>query len=523
MRLNAKQIAHITGANVLVCPLASKELVHTLNWDSRDACAHALYVALPGSHTDGHQYVSAAFRAGAHLALVEQTPSEQTCALARELGAGILEVPNTRAAITQLARAWRAKLSGCVIALTGSSGKTTTKNIIRDVLSTQHSVVATKANQNNELGVPNTLLSADIETEYVVVEMGMRGLGQIEELCSFVKPTMGLVTNVGESHLELLGSRDNIARAKAELFCALEPHQGVAFVNASDTYAPFLCTQSRLHQREVNVVYFGCPTSSEGCAAEHGVLSAGTSDANSGALGANANASSSGALGANAPRVWAQEVTLDNQGRACFTLCAQGFPVLSRSMQTPCAQQRVHLNLRGLHNVSNALAAAAVALWCNMDLASVACALKACVPEAGRQDVIRARAGYYVVDDTYNANPDSMRASLASFCAMSHARRHLAVLGDMGELGEYAQACHAGIGEYAAQLNLDYLICVGELSQFIAAAAREAGMPAHKIVQTSSISDVLGVLDTLLQPEDAVLVKASHFMQLSRVVEGLIR
>ena len=185
MLLNAKQIAQITGATCIVKPLGSKELARALTWDSREVAADDLYVALPGQRVDGHDFVDAAFRAGASLALVMKTPSAQTRALATELGTGILEVPDTAAAITQLADAWRAKLSGHVIGLTGSSGKTTTKNLIRDVLSAQFSVVATKANQNNELGVPKTILSAEVDTDYVVVEMGMRGAGQIQSLCSF--------------------------------------------------------------------------------------------------------------------------------------------------------------------------------------------------------------------------------------------------------------------------------------------------------------------------------------------------
>ena len=485
MRLNAKQIAQITGADIVVDPLGTKELACSLTWDSREVVPDALYVALPGQRVDGHDFVDSALRLGASLALVMKNPSEQTCALARELGAGILEVPDTADAITQLAAAWRLKLSGCVIGLTGSSGKTTTKNLVRDVLAVQHSVVATKANQNNELGVPKTLLSAAADTEYVVVEMGMRGQGQIHELCSFVQPDMGLIVNVGESHIELLGGRDNIARAKGELFCELPSHKGVAFVNAGGDYADFLCENAHLAARDVRVVRFGLQAAPED----------------------------------NAPAVWAENIHLDEEGRPCFVLCAQGFTQLQRGE----THVPVSLNLRGLHNVSNATAAAAVGLQCGMALETIASALQAALPEAGRQEVVKARAGYTIVNDTYNANPESMRASLLTFSAMDGFGRHIAVLGDMGELGSYAEACHKGIGALIPSLNVDYLICIGELSAYIAQAALEAGMSADRIVQANSISDVLGTLDSMLEPTDAVLVKASHFMGLSRVVEGLIR
>lgn len=485
MLLNAKQIAQITGATCIVKPLGSKELARALTWDSREVAADALYVALPGQRVDGHDFVDAAFRAGASLALVMKTPSAQTRALATELGTGILEVPDTAAAITQLADAWRAKLSGHVIGLTGSSGKTTTKNLIRDVLSAQFSVVATKANQNNELGVPKTILSAEVDTDYVVVEMGMRGAGQIQSLCSFVRPDMGLIVNIGESHIELLGGRDNIACAKGELFCELPSHKGVAFLNGASEYADFLCERAQLEVRDVHVVRFG-------------LMQAPQDDR---------------------PAVWAEDVHLDEQGRSCFTLCAQGFSSLMRS----ATKVPVRLQLRGLHNVSNATAAAAVGLQCGMMLETVAHALQAALPESGRQEMLRARAGYTIINDAYNANPESMRASLLTFSAMEGFGRHIAVLGDMGELGSYAKACHEGIGELVARLKVDYLICIGELSAYIAQAAHDAGMDADKIMQAHAISEVLGALDDMLEPHDIVLVKASHFMGLSRVVEGLIR
>ena len=424
MLLNARQIAQATNATFVVEPLGSREVVNGLVWDSREVGEGNIYVALPGERVDGHDFVDAALRAGAAAALVMQTPAEQTCALARELGAGILQVADTTAAITDLAAAWRTMLSGTVIGLTGSSGKTTTKNLVRDVLSAQYSVVATKANQNNELGVPKTLLNADATTDYVVVEMGMRGLNQIRPLCDFVKPHMGLIVNVGESHIELLGGRENIARAKGELFEALPDNSGVAFVNGSCDYAEFMCEHAQLRSRNVREVRFGLSTAPEGGAA-----------------------------------VWAEDVHLDQQGRPCFTLCAQGF----EQLECGAGKAQVSLNLRGLHNVSNATAAAAVGLQCGMMLETVASALAAAEPEAGRQQVVQASAGYTVVDDAYNANPESMRASLLTFSAMETPGRHIAVLGDMGELGSYSQACHEGIGALIPALNVEYLICLGEV------------------------------------------------------------
>ena len=249
MRLNAKQIAACTGGSFIVDPLDSRSLATGLTWDSRDVKPGDVYVALPGERVDGHDFVGASLRAGAIVALVMQPLDEAARLLAREMGAAVIEVPDTAHAVSDLAREWRAHLHGRVIALTGSTGKTTTKNLVRAVLASAYSVVATAGNQNNELGVPKTLLSAEPETEMVVVEMGMRGAGQIADLCDYVRPDWGLVVNVGESHIELLGSRENIACAKAELRCALPEGSGRAFVNADDDFADFMRVHARLDAR----------------------------------------------------------------------------------------------------------------------------------------------------------------------------------------------------------------------------------------------------------------------------------
>lgn len=491
MRLNAKQIAACTGGAFVVEPLDARALVTGLTWDSRDARAGDVYVALPGERVDGHDFIGAALRGGAVCALVMQPLDEAVRVLATELGACIIEVPDTAHAVADIAAEWRGHLHGRVIALTGSTGKTTTKNLVRDVLASTLTVVATAGNQNNELGVPKTLLAAEQDTQAVVVEMGMRGAGQLADLCDYVRPDWGLVVNVGESHIELLGSRENIAHAKAELLCALPEGTGRAFVNADDDYADFVREHARLDARRVETVLFD---------------------------GSAAAAERRAGADAARPAVWAEQVELDEQGRPRFELHAVGFDGADGAEEGA----RCALTLRGLHNVSNACAAAAVGRACGIPLAVCADALAHAEPEAGRQEVVRARGGFTVVNDAYNANPDSMRASLATFCALDVPGKHVAVLGDMGELGSYAPACHAGIGTFAATLPLDRLVCVGELSLHIADAAERAGMEPDRIVRAGSLSEVFGDLDTCVEPGDAVLVKASHFMGLERVVEGLV-
>ena len=254
MQLSVTEIAEAVSARIVAAPNPDAQIA-SVTWDSRTASEGSLYVALAGERVDGHDYVLAAVSAGARCALVTRSLPDEVVARVQELGAAILLVDDAQAAITDLARVWRGRLQGRIVGLTGSNGKTTTKNLVRDVLACAGSVTATRGNQNNELGVPNTLLAADADTLNVVVEMGMRGLGQIESLCSFVRPEWGIVTQVGESHIELLGSRENIARAKSELIAAL-PEGGVAFLNGADDMADFVWECARGAERGVGAVCF---------------------------------------------------------------------------------------------------------------------------------------------------------------------------------------------------------------------------------------------------------------------------
>jgi UDP-N-acetylmuramoyl-tripeptide--D-alanyl-D-alanine ligase len=355
--------------------------------------------------------------------------------------------------------------------------------------------VATRANQNNELGVPRTLLAAHEDTDAVVVEMGMRGMGQIQSLASFVRPDMGLITNVGTSHIELLGSRENIALAKGELFDAL-PAGGIAFVNADDEYIPFLLEELQLQDRGVRVVFY------DGTGAWR----------NADELGIWVNAD---------PFVWASDITYDGEGRASFTMNAYQFEEMGLPQVN--GKHACTLELRGAHNVVNACAAASVGLALGMTLEQCCAALAKAQPEQGRQVVQQLPCGATVVDDSYNANPDSMRASLSMFATMDVPGRRIAVLGDMGELGDYSEEGHRIVGTAAAKADLDALVCVGTLAQGIAAAAREAGFAADAIQCVKTAHDAVPVVRAM-QPStgDAVLVKASHSMELNRVVEGLM-
>ena len=470
MRFTVSEAARAAGGSISIPGAGQDTEITSLTWDSRTVEPGSMYACLAGERVDGHSFAAAAVRAGAVCVLAEHALDDAMLEELKAAGAALVSVA--------LARAWRAHLAGRVIGITGSTGKTTTKNLVRDVLSRCGSVCATKGNQNNELGVPNTVLAADADTDNVIVEMGMRGLGQLDELCAFVRPNCGLVTNVGESHIELLGSRDNIARAKAELLRAL-PAGGMAFVNAANDMTPQLIAFAGLDARGVTCVLYD-----------------GTADAACRRAGLTS-------ADAQRPAVWSEDVVLDAQGCPRFTLCAANFAGSDRVRRTPCA-----LSLRGMHNVSNACSAAAVGLAAGMTIEEVACALGHAQPEAGRQEVLEAAGGFTVVNDAYNANPDSMRASLSTFAALDVSAARIAVLGDMGELGAFAEQLHGEVGAFAASCGLDRLVCVGELARTIAAFAERAGMPRNRIVCVPDGAAALADVRACVRPGDAVLVKA---------------
>ena len=492
MKLNAKQIANFCGGTIVVEPIDARVLAGGITWDSRDVNPGDVYVAIPGARVDGHAFVRSAIASGAVCALVMEPLDEATCVFAREMGAAIIEVANTRTAVTDLSRAWRGYLRGRVIGVTGSSGKTTTKNLIRDVLATSMEVVATRGNQNNELGAPRTLLSADADTDAVVVEMGIQEVGELDFLCGFIRPDWGVIVSVGESHIEFMKTRENIARAKAELFGNL-PGGGMAFVNADDDFADLVCESSRIAERNVRCSVFD--GSGKARVADGWERCAQTAD--------------------GSVRAWATDVSLTDEGCPAFALH------IARNGETGEDTAPVAMVLRGMHNVGNACAAAAVGAAMGVSIDKIASALATSVPESGRQEIIRARAGYRIINDAYNANPESMRASLTTFASMACKGKRYAVLGDMGELGEYAVPAHEGIGRLVASLPIDLTICVGELAHHIADAALAAGANADSVLSVGAVSDVLGELDIRLTADDCVLVKASHFMGLGRVVEGL--
>lgn len=434
--------------------------------DSRTVEPGCTFFALPGESSDGHEFLRDALDAGARVLVVTREREELAPVFkaAAPRSVAIIRVNDTVEAVQELARWHRDRLHATVIGITGSTGKTTTKDFLTAVLGTSMKVVATEGNRNNELGMPLTVLAAGTDSKALVVEMGMRGLGQIAHLAEIARPDVGLVTNVGASHIELLGTQEAVAAAKGELVKAIPP-QGAVFLNGDDAYSESLALESA-----APVITYGLGPS---CA------------------------------------VRAEAIELDEMSRASFTLVSQ---------HGGC---RVSLGVPGKHNVYNALAALAVGLHLGVD-AETACAALAETKVSGmRMETVSTASGVTVVNDAYNANPSSMRAAVEALATMAGQRR-VAVLGDMAELGSLSELAHFRIGETVASLRLDALVTVGERARRIADGARASGMPDADVRPCSNVQEAIEVLDDLLSAGDVVLVKASRVMGLEAIVEGIV-
>ena len=434
--------------------------------DSRAVTAFDLFVAVVGENHDAHDHAAEAVAAGAVAVLAS-----------RELDVPCVVVVDTVVALGLLARAVLDRLPDVVVVgVTGSSGKTSTKDLLAQVLPAYGRTLAPEGSFNTEIGLPMTVLRLDRSTRVLVAEMGARGVGHVRYLCDLTRPRIGVVLNVGSAHVGEFGSRELVAEAKGELIECL-PHAGdggVAVLNADDPLV--LAMRTRTTAR---VVRYGESVHAD---------------------------------------VRADEVELDGSGRPSYDLCHFG------------RRARVTLGLHGRHHVSNSLAVAAVALSLGLDLDHVADALSNARPASRwRMEVTRTVAGATVVNDAYNANPESVRAALEALVAMARptstrdARRTVAVLGEMRELGEASVSEHEEIGRTAVRLGIEQLVVVGDSDGTRAIVSGALGSdPAHDVVRVAGIDGAVEHLAATIEPSDVVLVKASRGVGLERVVAGLL-
>ena len=440
--------------------------------DSRQAGEGFVFVALPGEHTDGHDYVAAAFQQGAIAAITHQPVA--VSAEYQVIKAGLanpptqletlpicIQVENSLAGLQQLARFWRQKFNPRVIGLTGSVGKSTTKELVAAVLAQRYRVLKSVGNLNNEIGLPLTLLQLTADHEVVVLEMGMYEVGEIELLCHIAQPHIGIITNVGPTHLERLGTIERIAQAKAELVQAL-PADGTAILNHDDPLVLAMAAQTKAH-----VFTYGL-----------------TPDAD----------------------LFASQVT---------NIALEG---ITFALNYEKNIMDIRLPMLGQHHVYAALPAALVGVIEGVTWAEIIQGLQSAAPlrlvaQPGPQQSV-------LLDDTYNASPASTLAAL-NLLANVTAPRKIAVLGDMMELGSYEEMGHRQVGARAAAV-VDLLITLGSRAQWIAAEAKANGLSSAQILQFDNHEAIIDYLHSHLSPQEVVLIKGSRSLQLDKVVAGLL-
>ena len=461
----ASATARITGAEI----------------DSRQVLPGMLFVALPGEHHDGHDFVGEAFETGARYALVKRDlssqfetldlrasmPAEQLNGRLAELSAPFcILVDDPLKALQQVASSWRSKLNVKVIGITGSVGKSTTKEVAAEVLGQRYKTLKNRGNLNNEIGLPLTMLNLNEQHQRAVLEMGFYVPGEIKFLCDLAKPEIGVLTNIGTVHASRAGTQEDIARGKSELVQAL-PENGHAILNYDDALVRKMAEQTQAH-----VFFYGL---------DEGV------------------------------DLWADNIeSLGLEGIRFFLHYQQ-------EKNRPAEVLQLRVPLIGRHSVQTALRAAAIGLVDGLTWQEIVNGLRSTSNEL-RLISVHTPNGALILDDTYNASPESMLAALNLLSDL--AGRKVAVLGDMLELGQYEKRGHEMVGIRAAQV-VDELVTMGERGKMIAEAALAAGLPAAKIISFDKVEQVIGYLQPQLKPEDVVLVKGSNLMGMDRIVSAL--
>ncbi len=429
--------------------------------DSRTVCPGELFVALTGERYDGHRFVHAAREQGAVAAMVRLEVDDAI------LDFPLIQVKDTRLSLGQLAAHWRQRFSMPLVAITGSNGKTTVKEMLASILcqavgentvavtDQTSQILATVGNLNNDIGMPLMLLRLRETHRYAVIEMGMNHTGEIACLTRLARPDVAVITNAGAAHIEGLGSIDAVARAKGEIFAGLD-QQGTAVINADDEYAPLWRTLIG----EKRVIEFGFEA--------------------------------------------------EAQITARFTSEAYGSAV---QLKLPDGIQDVSLKVPGTHNIRNGLAAAAAAVALGVDGKTIAAGLERFKGVKGRLQIKQGKNQSVLIDDSYNANPESVKAALAVLAGA--AGRKILVLGDMGELGKASGNLHRTIGEAARLSKLDRLLTLGDLSKH---ASDAYGQGAQHF---STMEALLDDLENTLGADVTVLVKGSRFMRMERIIDRL--
>lgn len=454
MYLSIDEILKATGGTVI--SEGGYTPVKAITTDSRVAGPGELFIPLIGDRFDGHDYIPKAFENGASAALTQKDaiPVE---------GRVLIRVADTSAALRDLAAWYRSKFRIPFVGITGSVGKTSTKDMVANVLGRRYNVHSTEGNLNNEIGVPLTVFKLDETHEAAVLEMGMSGFGEISRLTAIVKPAVAIITNVGMSHIEKLGSRNNILKAKLEILEGLDSN-GLVILNSDDNLLDGV--KNLLNHRTVS---YGI---GEGADYQAG----------------NINSSGEGGI----------DFELTVEGRA----------------------YDVHLSVPGVHNVSNALAAVAAGRELNVPMEDIIEGIARYKPGKMRLNIISAN-GLRIINDTYNASPQSMKAALDVLEEIGMTGCRIAVLGDMLEMGEWAKDAHYEVGRYAAGKKLSRLITIGPNAVYIGEGAVESGFPAEAVSIFTNNKEAVRFIEKIIQNGDTILIKGSRGMKMEELANQL--
>ncbi len=465
---SGEEIIAATGGTLFAGSLRTR--VRRICTDSRVARPGDLFVALQGETFDGHRFIKNVLGLGVNGVVVAESMSKKALSAIKKMpqprsGAGpcVIGVDDTTRAYQDIAAFHRQRFQIPVVAITGSNGKTTTKEMVASTLRERWVVLKTEGNFNNRLGVPRTLLRLTKRHQVAVVEMGVDAEGQTRRLCEIATPTLGVITNIGPDHLEFFGSLEGSARAKAELFAGL-PNDGTIILNADDHFYGFLKRQTRCRE-----MTFGMNSRSDVRAS-------------------------------------------DIQRQGARTVFRTHFRGRKRT-------HRVAVNVHGHHNVSNALAAVAVGQVLGMSMQKITTGLAKFRPAAMRSQ-IQSIEGLTIIEDCYNANPASMKAAVTLLKELGQGKQTIAVVGDMLELGKNTRVMHRDVGAYISDHTVSSLIVCGNLGKEIARGAKGRGMAASSIFQAATPKEATGLLQTVAKPGDVVLLKASRGMQLETVLDG---
>jgi UDP-N-acetylmuramoyl-tripeptide--D-alanyl-D-alanine ligase len=428
--------------------------------DSRMVKPGQLFIAIKGDRFDGHDFIPQALEAGASGAILSMRSRHL-----RFQNKVLIQVEDTLTALQEIARVHRSRFNIPVIAITGSNGKTTTKEMAASILAHQFRLLKNEGNLNNHIGAPLTLLRLEPAHQVAVIEMGINRPGELRRLCQIAQPQVGLITNIGPAHLEFLGNVEGVALAKAELLEALTP-EGVAILNADDEYFQFLATK----------VKGGLMTFSLRSQAD----------------------------------VMASAVVLHPDRGPTFRLKI-------RTGSKP-GEIEVSLSTVGKHNIYNALGAAAVGAYMGVDLDVIRQGLEDFKPVSMRSQLMELQ-GFRVLNDAYNANPASMRSALETLAGLGPSGQKIAVLGDMLELGGPGEVAHREVGREVARAGIQYLITLGSLAEQIAQGALSAGMDDSRVMHSQGPEDAGRMILSVARPGDCILIKGSRKMKMEKILE----